>query len=267
MQIVSILFVLVVACFATSSSRTIEFEDSNSIDFSPPVIPVSNLNLTSLDAGCTCGQKQTGRIVGGSKAQRGEYPWRVFICTGFKNKGCAACGTRVYPARLIIHPYYTTLASGDSNNDIALIELHESLNFNSPNQPLGPACLPSKWKGREVVGEVLASGWGKTIGDDETSASSSLQQTTLNLIPNSECQQRDYYNIIRKTQVCTYTPSTSTCQGDSGGSIDYESDGLCTCLGSKKQLVRPTVLLEDNLTRRNLKQEYDEGKICTKTFG
>ncbi|OXA47043.1 Trypsin-1 [Folsomia candida] len=67
---------------------------------------------------------------------------------------------------------------------------------------------------------VTASGWGTEISGGSQSAV--LKKVDLPVIGSSKC--REYYGrYITDNMICTYSPGSDTCQGDSGGSIDYKN--------------------------------------------
>ncbi|CAG7824867.1 unnamed protein product [Allacma fusca] len=263
MKTATTILMLRVAFFATVSVRTITIPSLNLTFPKPPAFP----GLTAKPDGCTCGERKNSRIVGGTAAQNGQFPWRVRLCTGRPGAfSCSSCGATiiseqwiltaahcfdsyqlgyyvnifvgstdahgylVMPDRLVIHEKYKPLTSNStSQNDIALLHLPIKLPFDNPNILLGPACLPYQYVGKEELGKVIASGWGKTVGNDDGSSSDTLQTVELDLVSIGECREID--RGITNMHVCTNTPNKTVCHGDSGGSIDKVSKGLSYAFG------------------------------------
>jgi secreted trypsin-like serine protease len=133
--------------------------------------------------------------------------------------------------RYVQHPQFNR---DTLNNDISLLHLSTPLQFKSN---VSPACLPWNMVSSDFSGiNVLASGWGTTkpvpVGADNTDeVSSTLLEVTLPVLSTAQCQQ--YLSTsVNQNNICTYLPGKDTCQGDSGGSIDYQgSNSLYYSIG------------------------------------
>jgi secreted trypsin-like serine protease len=148
---------------------------------------------------------------------------RITIWTGAQaNPISVGSGTSYKIDRWVQHPQYS---STTMNNDITLLHVERPMTF-APN--VSPACLPWNMVATNFSGaSVLASGWGTTkpvpINVKNTDPSSTtLLKVTLPLLTTTECQKY-MGSKVTDNMICTYKPGYDTCQGDSGGSIDYQS--------------------------------------------
>lgn len=102
-------------------------------------------------------------------------------------------------------------------NDIGLLRLQIPIDFYL-NPTVKPINLPTV-SGLNYVGvQANASGFG-LLSDNSTKTSDNLQYATLTIVENTVCSNRyKYFN--GQTTLCVATQNgTSTCSGDSGGSL------------------------------------------------
>ncbi|KAK9747378.1 Trypsin [Popillia japonica] len=183
------------------------------------------------------------RIVGGSDATPGQFPWQVSIrraSTDGHNCGAAHCnskwiltaahcvvntspstwyivagtltlssgGNQHQIARIISHADYN---SAQIKNDVAVLELEEELEFSATVQPIE---LES-----EVVGEVdcLVSGWGRL--EAWGALPDNLQFIPLKTISLEACQS-SWSSLVQADEICTLTQQgEGVCNGDSGSPL------------------------------------------------
>lgn len=96
------------------------------------------------------------------------------------------------------------------------------------NVQVSPACLPFSpplSTSDHDGATVLASGWGTTRPvpvntQNNDPVSETLLEVSLPVLTTAQCRQ---YQSLTVNQFCTYEPGKDTCQGDSGGSIDYRN--------------------------------------------
>ncbi|XP_042298903.1 transmembrane protease serine 7-like [Sceloporus undulatus] len=209
---------------------------------------------------CSCGStKYTNahlRIVGGSDAQEGEWPWQVSL----QFAGVAYCGAsviskewllsaahcfqgnrlsdpRIWTAhmgmriqgkakfvstlrRIIIHEYYN---SQNYDYDIALLQLSTPW-ADTMRSLIQPICLPPATF-RVYPGEKCwVTGWGqKQETDDEAPAV--LQKAEVEIVDQTLCHST--YGLITARMLCAGMMSgkRDSCKGDSGGPLSCRSKG------------------------------------------
>ncbi|RZC36245.1 chymotrypsin BI [Asbolus verrucosus] len=187
-----------------------------------------------------------GRIISGSAASRGQFPWQAALYLTLSG-GTSFCGGALISSswiltaahcvegvraitaylgvvslssssgrvtasasRIVAHPSYS---SSTLANDIALIQLSTSVALSSYVQTIP---LASSTLGSGV--SVQVSGFGRT-SDSSSSISDRLNYVGLTTISNSVCANT-YGSIIQSGIVCCKGSSIqSTCNGDSGGPL------------------------------------------------
>ncbi|KAL5292131.1 hypothetical protein ACFFRR_011130 [Megaselia abdita] len=202
--------------------------------------------------------KPESRIVGGSLAEAGQFPYQVWLSIS-SSYGGWDCGGSIIDAewiltaahctygaseivviagslnieqledtvqtrtasQVIIHPQYelTTL-----KNDISLIRLSSPLQLTYKVWPV-PLVDRSEVNDSFEGEHVIASGWGRT--SDAGPAPSQLRYVDMYVESQAACI--GYYGSVTVTDgvICTYTEygTKSTCQGDSGGPLVSKATG------------------------------------------
>jgi len=197
---------------------------------------------TNQSTACNCGLENvpsSGRISGGSYASPNQYPWMVRL------QGCG--GTLIsdrhiltaqhcvdhsqdwstYRAKVSVHDQYDgyqlVKIKGvhfppveDSDHDIAILELTESVTFDST---IHPACLPKSgdfvWSGESA----MAMGWGQTHHIDGQGGSS--QSRTLKKVELTVERERGNYYFQTDVADINGVPQ-DPCAGDSGGPLLHQ---------------------------------------------
>ena len=224
---------------------------------------------TSSKTSCTCGIRLTrvaedhSRIVGGSAARPGQFPWQA----GLVPKGGTRtfCGGSVINARYVLtaahctqgessstldvlvgdlvidtadsgeqrfavddiidHPQYTDAVSG--GYDFSLLKLDSDITFSDTIQPV---CLAEA--GESYAGDTaIASGFGRT-GATEPQATT-LQFVEVPVLSRFRCFF-SWGTTITDTMLCAggyWLGGRSVCNGDSGGPLVVEESGFFRVIG------------------------------------
>lgn len=207
------------------------------------------------------------KIVGGTIAQHGEYPWQVSIryynqhvcggtligdhhvltaahcfeklgtsasqwtvAVGLQNQGRVTTGNIVHVSHVYQHEYFNQQTN---INDIALMKLSKRVDLT--NKYTRAACLPGS---SETFSSDICtvSGWGATYYDANGHApiTQNLEYVNLKTITNNECAYYIGYNNVHSSNLCagaTTTGGKDACQGDSGGPLVCRSNGAWKIAG------------------------------------
>ncbi|XP_072165248.1 apolipoprotein(a)-like [Diadema setosum] len=225
------------------------------------------------DVGVSCGETPTvcgirgiengnimARIIGGTNAKRGNWPWQAQLvlkgsghyCGGtlvdeYHVLSAAHCfqryGKRSFKVRLGEHNQridegseqefdieclykHADYDSRTTNNDIALLRLNRPAVI---TQHVTPACLPSEGE-FQPNHQCWISGWGN-LGD---SYPNTLQEARVPLLPRSTCRRPNVYgNKLTPQMFCAgfLQGGVDSCDGDSGGPLVCEKEGIWKVVG------------------------------------
>ncbi|KAM4619750.1 enteropeptidase [Polymixia lowei] len=214
---------------------------------------------TETDQSDESGRGQVGgRVVGGTDAQKGAWPWMVSLYW----RGRHVCGASLIDSNWLItaaHCVYgknihlqnwnavlglhshSNVGSSDIQTrhvdqilinrqynrqtkqaDIAMIHLETPVNFTAYIQPV---CLPPEEQDFEAGRKCFIAGWG--YDTEQGSPADVLQEAQVPLVSRVQCQkQLPEYNIT-SSMLCAGFPAggVDTCQGDSGGPLMCEEEG------------------------------------------
>uniref|UniRef100_A0A8C0JAW7 Peptidase S1 domain-containing protein n=1 Tax=Chelonoidis abingdonii TaxID=106734 RepID=A0A8C0JAW7_CHEAB len=191
------------------------------------------------------------KIVGGSGAARGEWPWQVSLWLRRKEHKCGAVliadkwllsaahcfdiysdpkmwvavlGTPFLSGtdgrvekifRIYKHPFYNVYTL---DYDVALLELATAVRFTSTIKPI---CLPDNSHVFREGARCFITGWGATKeGGMAPGTQMHLQKAAVNVIGDQACKK--FYPIqISGRMVCAGFPqgTIDSCSGDAGGPL------------------------------------------------
>ncbi|EFX79657.1 hypothetical protein DAPPUDRAFT_104231 [Daphnia pulex] len=118
--------------------------------------------------------------------------------------------------RVVYHKEYNRKTE---QNDVAVLTVDPPITYSSA---ISPVCLPAaKTTADQFAGKDAAiMGWGTLQSGG--SQPDELQQATVQIIPNADCNAQ-YNGKITNQQLCASAPGKDTCQGDSGGPIAVQA--------------------------------------------
>uniref|UniRef100_A0A8D2LVC1 Acrosin n=1 Tax=Varanus komodoensis TaxID=61221 RepID=A0A8D2LVC1_VARKO len=201
----------------------------------------------------------TMRVIGGTDALPGTWPWLVSIQIPSRKGFQHVCGGSLISSRwvvtaahcflnkkflehwkLVIGATQLSQPGPDAQertiknlveheqyslrthlNDIALMELSHPVNCSDYIQP---ACLPSTDLELSSLTHCYVSGWGvtDTTSEQPTQTADILQEAKVNIIPLETCNSTTWYNTkIHYNNICAghEQGGIDSCQGDSGGPL------------------------------------------------
>jgi len=222
---------------------------------------------TNSQCGTTLVGTTANKIVGGSIAQHGEFPWQVslryygqHVCGGtligdqwvmtaahcFEDLGThasqwtVAVGIQdqryiqtsnvIHVSAIYPHEYFNQQTN---SNDIALMKLSKRLDISQ--RYVRAACLPQT--SDDFSSDVCTvSGWGVTYYDPNGHAptTNQLEYVNLRTITNNNCQYYLGYSSVHSSNICagmTSTGGKDACQGDSGGPLVCKRHGVWELAG------------------------------------
>ncbi|XP_047927440.1 transmembrane protease serine 2 [Anser cygnoides] len=152
------------------------------------------------------------------------YVWRVYAGIVSQSVISLRAGYRVQ--QIISHPGYDT---DTKDNDVALMKLETPLSFTDTIQPV---CLPNPGMMFQPNQECWISGWGAEYQGGKTSTN--LNYVMVPLIEHSRCNSIYIYNgMILPTMVCAgyLEGGIDSCQGDSGGPLVTNKNSVWWLVG------------------------------------
>lgn len=193
----------------------------------------------------------SSRIVGGSEAVNGAWPWQVSL----QVRGQHICGGSIISSIFVLsaahcfesynRPSLWKVASGDVNlfrlwwnnqaksvdkiishknyntrtndNDIALLKLSSPLTFSTN---IKPVCLPNVGIDISPGHKAWISGWGATSSSGPSPTV--MNQAEVTIYSREQCNKRHILNgQVTESMICAgkLSGGVDSCQGDSGGPL------------------------------------------------
>ncbi|XP_017074471.1 brachyurin [Drosophila eugracilis] len=229
-----------------------------------------------------------GRIISGSQAKLGQFPWQVILkrdewddllcggsiisslwvltaahCTDGHSSIFLIFGSiqlnnedaqNMTSTNIFVHPNYNE----NLNNDVSLIKLPEALTFSSSVQPI--QLVTESQQSNTFVGTVaIIAGFG-LLDDEYLDYSQTLMYAQVEIIPNSGCLSIFGSNVVMESTLCARGfdgSNMSICSGDSGGPLIIYN----TSIGEWQQIGINSFVAEDQCTA-----SYPSGYVRLTSF-
>ncbi|KAL9985589.1 hypothetical protein ACROYT_G008011 [Oculina patagonica] len=228
--------------------------DNQPTTAAPPVVTTAAPPPPTTSA-ASCGSRPVGaRIVGGTQAQNGSWPWMAMLAYAGGSQFCggsligeqwvltaAQCVDGFSPSQIVVRmgAYKITDIAQELEveriimhesfdivtyeNDIALLKLKTEVTLGTS---VGLVCLNKD--NTLASGTCCITGWG-WLEENAQSQPDYLQEASVELIGVSECNTEPYHpDAIFSTMLCAgLLPEggVDACQGDVGGPLVCEGDG------------------------------------------
>ncbi|NWI61816.1 ACRO protein, partial [Calyptomena viridis] len=201
------------------------------------------------------------RVVGGTSAQAGAWPWLISIQDPKQPGTGHLCGGSLISLQWVLTAAHCFVKAGnisiwrvligatrltepgpeaelrhikrlvthedynaaDQSNDIALLELDQPVKC-SPYVQLG--CVPNDTVNVPELDTCYVAGWGSTTARAQ-STSDVLQEAEVYLLDVQTCNSSEWYDgAVHPHNLCAGYPEggIDTCQGDSGGPLMCKDD-------------------------------------------
>ncbi|XP_031682935.1 tryptase-2-like [Oncorhynchus kisutch] len=171
-------------------------------------------------------------IVGGKDAQKGRWPWIVYLLIT-DDTGFFSCGGSLLTEEWVLtaahcvdpHPQYQRLAQ---LHNIALVKMSEKVSFSSLVKPMP---LPKPSDAFRPRLKCFVAGWGEVGNNVELSGNRTLQELELSIVKKSTCK-KDFPGLT-DNMLCAGSMKEGkySCQGDSGGPLICRSSGVLVQVG------------------------------------
>ncbi|CAK1548152.1 unnamed protein product [Leptosia nina] len=208
------------------------------------------------------GSDEETRILGGSNAADGEFPYQVSLRIKSNNKLYHFCGGVIISPKWILSAAHCTLTHNYPADKIRVVTGTNKLDSGGDTYEVEKVITHEKYDGKSFLNDVevlklkkeikfgdkvanislassntpggvdlIASGWGYTTNNRYGRQSpNDLQKLMVKSLSVKECQD-SALKVYKKTnpivdsQLCTYkAEGQGICQGDSGGPVVYKKE-------------------------------------------
>uniref|UniRef100_A0A672ZRW3 Peptidase S1 domain-containing protein n=1 Tax=Sphaeramia orbicularis TaxID=375764 RepID=A0A672ZRW3_9TELE len=205
--------------------------------FEPPTLQLLDNPLYHLSHDRPERLKARTKIVGGSDAGTGSWPWQVSLQMDRYGHVCGATlvasrwlisaahlrhlkanhysySVYIPIRRILLHPQYDQFTS---DYDIALLELSAPVFFNELVQPV---CIPAPSHTFTTGTNCYVTGWGVGCVSIVGELASRLQEAPVKIINRNMCNKL-YDDAVTPRMLCAgnLLGGVDACQGDSGGPL------------------------------------------------
>ncbi|KAF8791070.1 U21-ctenitoxin-Pn1a like protein [Argiope bruennichi] len=207
------------------------------------------------------------RIIGGSFAKAGQYPWMVSLQKKVGDTFIHKCGGSILNKNWIVTAAHCVFNNTDEKfrilaglyklsdenastvkkyevsqfvvhedydesiiyHDIALLKTSTPIDIAGSNGYINEICLPGKDK-RDPTGDAIVIGWGDT--EVEGDHSDTLKHVDVPLVRRDECKKRvKGQTKIYEHVLCAGSEGKDSCQSDSGGPLMQIKNSKAVLIG------------------------------------
>ncbi|XP_069803162.1 transmembrane protease serine 13 [Dendropsophus ebraccatus] len=200
-----------------------------------------------------CGRRKESRIIGGTEANPGDWPWQVSMQVRTESGYEHVCGGTIVNNLWVVTACHcfsspvpitywrivagmVNLAQANSMSGVSAIIRHENYNEDTDDfdvalmklsnpftfsNSIQPACLPMTQQTFNPGTQCWISGFGKTVAASKQT-SNVLMNAEVSIISTSVCNSANVYNnAISARMMCAgdLRGGRDSCQGDSGGPL------------------------------------------------
>ncbi|XP_022827093.1 complement C1s subcomponent-like [Spodoptera litura] len=298
-----LLAVTVLALAVAASARHITLEDVIELENNTPYDYIKRIAIPYADKVRIAeeeGSQNPSRIVGGSLAVLGQFPYQAGLVLNFPAISAVASASLISNNRILTAAHNlndgvssvssvtvvlgsTTLMSGGVRQTTSNYVLHENydisvvrsdiaiINLPSPVQfsnIVAPIALPSgSLLQEDFVGEVaIASGFGMNPAIGGVLANQPFSYVDLPIITNNECAA-SYGSVIQPGIICTGSVvGKNICSGDSGGPLALQRSGNPLLIAEEEGRQNPSRIVGGSLAALG-QFPYQAGLLLHQPYG
>uniref|UniRef100_A0A8C1NMQ2 Peptidase S1 domain-containing protein n=1 Tax=Cyprinus carpio TaxID=7962 RepID=A0A8C1NMQ2_CYPCA len=174
----------------------------------------------AVHVGCGTRPRKRAKIVGGTDAQAGSWPWQVSL--QMERYG-HVCGASLVASRWLVSAAHC-FQDSDGLHGHASNELGQQCSSHQTNPPhclaflVQPVCVPAPSHAFTSGTSCFVTGWG--VLSEEGELATLLQEATVSIISHNTCSKM-YDDAVTPRMLCAgnIQGGVDACQGDSGGPL------------------------------------------------